>query len=69
MSENELIKISEDEIKTIIAGNYGVRSDDVCLYHDYEFVKRGGDKVRNDYIYGIVDLRSRGSVIMPVTIS
>lgn len=54
-----LIKITEDEIADIIASHYRVPASDVCLYHDYEFVRRGNDKKRRDFIYGIVDFRNQ----------
>ena len=55
MGNNKLFKIDEKTILRIIADYYGVRPDDVCLYSDYKFVLRGGDKVRQYYIYGIVE--------------
>ena len=52
---NNLIKISEETIREIIAKFYDIRADDVCLYHDYKFILKNGDKVREDFIYGIVE--------------
>jgi len=49
------VKISEETIREIIAKFYGIRTDDVCLYRDYKFVLKNGDKVREDFIYGIVE--------------
>lgn len=54
-----LQRIDEKEIKQIIAEKYGIRVDDVCLYHDYEFIKRGDDKVRHDFIYVVVDFSNK----------
>ena len=55
---NDLVKISEETIKEIIAKFYNIRADDVCLYHDYKFVLKNGDKVRENFIYGIIDKRN-----------
>lgn len=55
MENNQLVKIDEKTIRQIIADHYGVRLDDVCLYQDYRFVLRDDDKVREDYIYGIIE--------------
>lgn len=52
---NNLIKISEETIREIIVKFYGIKVDDVCLYHDYKFILKNGDKVREDFIYGIVE--------------
>lgn len=52
---NNLVKISEETIKEIIAKYYGIRTDNVCLYHDYKFTLKNEDKVREDFIYGIVE--------------
>ena len=54
---NSLMKISEETIREIIAKFYGIRTDDVCLCHDYKFVLKNGDKVREHFIYGIVEKR------------
>ena len=51
------MKISEETIREIIAKFYGIRTDDVCLCHDYKFVLKNGDKVREHFIYGIVEKR------------
>lgn len=51
----DLIKISEETIREIIAKFYNIRPDEVCLYHDYKFVLKNGDKVREDFIYGIIE--------------
>lgn len=52
---SNLIKISEETIREIIAKFYNIRTDDVCLCHDYKFVLKNEDKVREDFIYGIVE--------------
>lgn len=49
-----LFKIDEKKILEIIGEYYGVRSMDVCICKDFRFVRKGDDKVREDYIYGIV---------------
>ena len=54
MGEYKLFKIDEDTIKRIIAQHYGTIKDGVSLHHDYKFVLKHGDKVREDYIYSIV---------------
>ena len=54
-----LIKVNEKEICQILAKHYGVRSDDICLLTDYQFVLRGGDKVRENFVYAIVDTANR----------
>lgn len=51
---SELLKIDEKTILEIIGKHYGVSSMNVCLNTDYTFIMRGNDKVREDYIYGIV---------------
>lgn len=51
-----LQRIEENEIAAIIASHYGISKDSVCLYHDYKFVRRGDDKKRRDFVYGIVTL-------------
>lgn len=50
-----LFTIDEETIRRIIADYYGVRPDDVCLFSDYKFVLKGDDKVREDFIYAIVE--------------
>lgn len=52
---SNLLKVSEEEIRIIVGKHYGVRKDGITLHRDYEFVRRGGDKVRQDFIYAIVD--------------
>lgn len=55
-----LQKIDEKQIKEAVAARYHVYpAEDVCLYHDYEFIRRGDDKVRHDFIYGIIDERCK----------
>ena len=53
----DLFKISEEQIREAVAEKYHLSTNAVCLWHDYEFVKRGADKVRRDFIYGIIDMR------------
>lgn len=61
---SELTKIDEERIKEAIAARYHVYpARDVCLYHDYEFVRRGNDKVRREFFYGIIDERCRKPLI------
>lgn len=50
----KLFKIDKETIRKIIGEHYGVPSMNVCIYSDYRFIRRGDDKVREDYIYGIV---------------
>lgn len=52
---SELIGVEEKEIRQILASHYGVREDDICFYNDYRFVRKGDDKVREDFVYAIVD--------------
>lgn len=54
---SDLVKISEEQIREAVAETHHLSTNAVCLCHDYEFVKRGGDKVRRDFIYGIIDKR------------
>lgn len=57
---SELRKIDGEQIKEAIAARYHVApASDVCLYHDYEFVRRGNDKVRREFFYGIIDERCK----------
>jgi len=56
VSKMKLFKIDKETILKIIGEYYGVPSMNVCLYSDYRFVRRGDDKVREDYIYGIVQM-------------
>lgn len=53
------MKIDEKQIRQIIAEKYGIRTDDVCLYNDYKFVRCGDEKVRREFIYGIIDLSNK----------
>lgn len=50
-----LIKISEDEIRQIVADKYGVHKDMVTAYADYRFVKKHDNVVKEKYIFCIVD--------------
>lgn len=52
---NSPMKISEETIREIIAKFYNIRVNDVCLYHDYRFILKNGDKTRKDFIYGIIE--------------
>lgn len=56
--DKSLIRIGEDEIKEILSEHYGIHKDGICLYCDYEFIRKGDDKKRRDFVYGIVDLRA-----------
>ena len=55
MKEEVLLTVSESEIRQLIAEKYGVNKSAVKICCDYEFVKRYGDKVRQDFAYGLVD--------------
>lgn len=59
MEKQLLQRIDENQIRQAVAEKYGIRMDDVCLYHDYEFVNNGNDKVRHDFIYGIIDFSNK----------
>ena len=52
---NQCQKISEDEIREIIAKHYNTTKDWVTLYHDYEYIMKNDDKVKHEFVYGIVD--------------
>lgn len=52
---SDLIRVEEKEIRQILASHYGVREDDICFYNDYRFVRKGDDKVREDFVFAIVD--------------
>lgn len=53
---SELFKIDEKEILKIIGKHYGVSYMNVTLHTDYRFVRRGDDKVRENFIYGVVQI-------------
>lgn len=57
----QLFNVDEKEIRQILARHYGVRADDICLLTDYQFVLRGGDKVREDFVYAIVDTANKNA--------
>lgn len=51
----DLIKIPEEEIIKILAKHYNLKPSQVTLHTDYHFVKRNGDKVRENFVYAITD--------------
>ena len=50
-----LVKIPEEEIIKILAEHNNIKPNQVTLHTDYHFVKRNGDKVREDFVYAIID--------------
>lgn len=60
------ITIDEKTILKIIGDYYGVPSMYVCMCTDYKFIKQGDDKVRKNYIYGIVHIDD-SKIVQPIT--
>lgn len=50
-----IVKINQDAIYKILAEHYNVRKDNVCVYKDYRFVLKNGDKVKENFLYAIID--------------
>ena len=50
-----IVKINQDTIYKILAEHYKVRKDNVCVYKDYHFVLKNGDKVKENFLYAIID--------------
>lgn len=51
----DLIKIPQEEIIKILAEHYNLKPSQVTLHTDYRFVERNGDKVRENFVYAIID--------------
>lgn len=51
----DLIKIPQEEIIKILAEHYNLKPSQVTLHTDYCFVERNGDKVRENFVYAIID--------------
>ena len=57
----DLVKIPQEEIIKILAEHYGLKPSQVSLHTDYHFVVKHGDKVREDFVYAIIDsVKQRG---------